>query len=483
MDARRRMEPPAGPDRSVAEMIKSLASDGSELLRQEIRLARVEIKENVRSFAAHLGQMAAGGGVAVTGLLVLVAFAIIGLGLLLGGEYWLSALIVAVALLGTGGLMVMTGVRKLGRTSVAPTETIESVRATGDWARHEIREFRAELSSGDGADAAVVGTGDRRGVIATNRVAALPIESRPGAEAAEHPPRARRAAPPPAKRGGKDRLPLSEPLHKRVIHEFGADDVLGQAAKVAYFMFTSLPPALLVLFALAGIFGGEALGDYLAQQIQQAMPGSSDDPNSAAGFLTQFIDQVVQTSAPGPLSIGLLLGIWAGSAVFTALGDSLNKAYDVQDDRSWFKRRAIALGVMVGFLLLFIVGSGVLIVGPQIAGALQLAGAAELAWNILQWPIAFGLIVVAFFLVYYALPNKDQSDCRTALLKGSAIAAGLWLLATLGFRIYIANFGSYGETYGFVGAILVLLLWMYLTSVVILLGGEIASEMERGAKA
>lgn len=475
-------EMPPQARRSVADLIKKLASDASVLLRQEIGLAKAEMKQNVRSFVKHLSEMAVGGGVAVVGLLVLIAFAIIGLGGLLGDEYWLSSLIVAVLLLGTGGLMILSGVKRLGKTSVMPTGTVGSLKVTSGWAKEEVREFRSAVSSGREGPYGSVALPSPSGRPA---MPAVPLESRPGHEVhgAETDVPDRMGSPAPYNKAGKDRLPVSKPLYKRVAHEFTEDDVLGQAAKVAYFMFTSLPPALLVLFSLAGLFGGERLGSFLSAELQQVLPGSANDPDSAAGFISQFIDQVVQSNAPGPLSIGLLVGIWAGSAVFVALMDSLNKAYDVEDDRSWFKKRAITIGVMIGFILLFVGGSLVLLIGPQVAGALQLGGVAELAWTILQWPLAFLLVIAAFFLAYYVLPNRDQSRCKKALFKGSAIAAALWLVATFGFRIYISNFGSYSETYGFVGAILVLLLWMYLTGIVILLGGEIASEMEREARA
>jgi membrane protein len=100
-------------------------------------------------------------------------------------------------------------------------------------------------------------------------------------------------------------------------------------------------------------------------------------------------------------------------------------------------------------------------------------------WAVAQWPLAFLLIASAFWIIYYVLPSKDQSDCKKTLFKASAVAAALWLLATFAFRLYVANFSSYSATYGFIGAVIVLLLWMYVTSLVILLGGEIAAEMER----
>lgn len=454
--------------RSVADLIKQLARDTSELIRQEIGLVKAEVRQSVTRLLKSAGEIAAGGGVAFVGLLVFIAFLVIGLGLLLGGLYWLSALIVALLLLGAGGGMAYLGVRKIGRTDVKPERTVASLGETREWAATEVRRIR-------GAPAVEARETPRLPVQFEEHGKVVPLESRPGSPAVGGDPDAA-----PSSRTSS-RPPLDQPLYKRVMQEIGNDDVMGQGAKVAFYMFTSLPPMLLVAFALSGIFGGAELADFLTGQLEQLLPGSASDPNSAVGFLSQFVDQVVRANAPGPLSIGLVSGIWASSAVFVALTDALNRAYDIRDGRSWVRKRGIAIAVMIGFLALFIIGSGVLLAGPQIAGALELGGVGNLTWAIAQWPIAFLLIVGAFFLVYYVLPDRDQSISKKRLFISSSIAAGLWLLATLAFRIYIANFGSYGETYGFVGAILVLLLWMYITGVVIVLGGEIASEMEREA--
>lgn len=266
-------------------------------------------------------------------------------------------------------------------------------------------------------------------------------------------------------------------LPRRVFREIGEDDVTGQAAKMAYFMFTSLPPALLVLFALSGFLGGESLAGFLREQLDRVIPGSASDPNSAAGFLNRFIEEVALERAPAALSIGLVLGLWSASNVFVGLTDSLNTAYDLEETRSWFRRRALALGVMLLFLILFLLGSAVLIIGPQVAEAVRLGAVAETVWSIVQWPIAFVLIAVAFFLVYALLPNHRFRKQLRAMLISSLIATGLWLIATIGFRIYISEFSSYNVTYGFIGAILVILLWMYITAMVILIGGEIGSEL------
>lgn len=449
--------------RPLGDLLRDLAADGAALIRQEITLAKVELREKVRGLARNGGKMAVGGGVALVGLLVLIAFLVVGLGVLLGGAYWLSSLIVAVLLLGVGGGLAFLGAKSISSSSLAPEASMESVRETTVWAGEEVRELRATLTGHHPPP---------RTWLPVPRDPAIRVVPASAGAAA------RRGVPP-----ARPSLDVSAPLYKRVLHEIADDDVTGQGAKVAFFMFSSLPPALLVLFSLTGLIGGATAAAFISARMESALPGSAADPDSAAGFLNTFVEQVVTDAAPGPLSIGLLLGLWASSAVFVALTESLNIAFDVDEDRSWVKRRGLALLTMVGFLSLFLLGSVVLIAGPQIADALDMAGVMNALWSVVQWPLAFLLVVGAFFLVYYVLPNRDQSGCKGVLFKSSAIAAGLWLLATAGFRIYIANFGSYSETYGFVGAILVLLLWMYLTGIVILVGGEISSEMERTAQA
>jgi membrane protein len=253
--------------------------------------------------------------------------------------------------------------------------------------------------------------------------------------------------------------------------KFKQDDVSNQAAKVAYYFFMSLPPLLMAAFGLAGIFGGDRTADWLTSSLRRNLPAE------AGTLVNGFVDDVVHKNHPGLLSIGLLLAMWSGASVFMALEDTLNVAYGVRCTRGFVKRRAVALGTLLGVGILFLAGSVVLLAGQAIAKGLGLG----IVWKVLQWPTGLALVVGAFWIVYYVLPNADQRGCKLALLKASAVAAGLWLLATLAFRLYASHFGSYSKTYGVLGGIIVLLLWMYYTSTVILLGGEVASEMERTA--
>jgi membrane protein len=144
--------------------------------------------------------------------------------------------------------------------------------------------------------------------------------------------------------------------------------------------------------------------------------------------------------------------------------------FDVRDRSSWWKKRLKSLLLMaVGGSLLF--GSAAaLLAGPQIAGALGLAPLAQ--W--LAWPVVFATLIALLWLIYYILPAHDQSSMRRELFIGAVIGTTLWITATAAFRIYVSNFGNFGMTYGVIGGIIVLLLWLYLTALAILFGGEVA---------
>lgn len=251
---------------------------------------------------------------------------------------------------------------------------------------------------------------------------------------------------------------------------------MGQAAKVAFFAFLALPPSLMVLFSVTAFVGADGTAAWLTERLERMVPGSATDPESASAVLMGLVEEIVHQPAPGPLSFGLLVAVWAASNVFMALGDALNRAYDIGDRRSWIRRRLISIAVLAATIFLFLGGSFLVLAGPAVAGWVGLGGGAAL-WSVLQWVGAFLLVVGAFWIVYYVLPNRDQAADSLLILRGASIGTGLWLVATAGFRLYIANFGSYAATYGALGAVIVLLLWLYVTAAAILLGGEINSEI------
>lgn len=290
---------------------------------------------------------------------------------------------------------------------------------------------------------------------------------------------ARTTNPPPPHASNADSIRIeenSDPLWKRVWHEIREDDVTGSAAKLAYYWFLALPPALMATFALAGMFGGETLANRLIEQARVALPS---EVNTA--IVEPFLQQILLDRAPGPFSIGLLLALWGGSTGVAVLMDAMNMAYDIEEGRPFVRKRAIALGIMLAGVTLFMLAAVAILGGPSIARAAGLGAVASAVWGIAQWPLAFLFMVAAFWIVYFVLPNRDQYDRRWVILRAAAGAALLWVAATAVFRVYIANFSSFTETYGFLGAFIIFLLWLYLTALVVIAGGEVASEMEKGA--
>ncbi|HEU4885330.1 MAG TPA: YhjD/YihY/BrkB family envelope integrity protein [Longimicrobium sp.] len=456
--------PPADGEKPLGELLRTLSRDAAYLVRQEIALARAEVSHSVRTVARNSALAVAGAILAGPGLLILLVALVIGVGDLLGERYALGALLVGGVMVAAGGAMIFIGIRKARQARVVPEETIATLRETGAWAAAEVAQVRA-------------GRGKRPGRIAAER--ARPADrvrssSSAGGTAEED---ARGTPREDRERARKQMqpLPASAPLWKRVMHEFKADDISNQAAKVAYYFFLSLPPAVMALFGMTGLFGGERTGDWLTERLTTSLPAE------ASALVTGFVRDVVHGEAPGPLSIGLLLALWAGSNVFTALEGTLNAAFGITAERPFIRKKAVAVGMLAACAVLFLSGSAVLLAGGGISNALGLGEFGRAAWGVLQWPAGFALITATFWLIYYVLPNKDQRGCRMTLLRASAIAAVLFVAASLAFRLYMANFNSYSATYGLLGTVIVLLLWMYVTSLVILLGGEVASEMERAA--
>jgi membrane protein len=257
----------------------------------------------------------------------------------------------------------------------------------------------------------------------------------------------------------------------RLYREADEDGISGEAAKVAYYAFLSLFPFIIALFALTGIFGGKAAFAGIMAYLRDVLPAS------AAGYLERFVREVTEHKRPGLLSLGALLTLWSASTVFVSLIDGLNAVYDVRDDRGWWRRRLIALFALAGSLVLLVGGTAALLAGPPLVVTLHLVT----LWDALRWPLAFGAITAMMWLAYTVLPNRRGQRRRVPTLAGAGVGAGLWLLATWGLQQYLARFGTFSRTYGVVGGVIVLLLWLYLTSLAVLLGGEVAATAEAQA--
>ena len=266
-------------------------------------------------------------------------------------------------------------------------------------------------------------------------------------------------------------------LIRKTASETIEDNVLGIAAQVAYNFFFSLFPLILFLAPLLSLLGDkrQIVSDLMAR-LSQIVPAD------AFGLLSKVvIDIVFAKNAPGLISLGALLAAWSGSNIFTTFMGALDTAYNVKDERPWWKQRLIALGVLVGWALIVTAVTAILLAGDNFVNYAQtqlgMGSAALDVWNVLQFPLAILLLVAFFYLMYWALPYVKQD--KKQILVGSIVAAVLFVLATLIFRVYVQHFPP-NRTYGTVGAVMVLLTWMYVVSVVILVGGELNSELHHG---
>ena len=263
-------------------------------------------------------------------------------------------------------------------------------------------------------------------------------------------------------------------LLKRTVRETQADNGLGLAAQLAYYFFLALFPALLFLIALAGVFVDPDSVSRLVNMLSGAAPPD------VIRIIGDQLKSLTEGNAGGIMTFGVVAALWSSSAAMVALIDSLNRAYDVEDARPWWKQRLTAILLTIGVAAFILLSFALVVAGPELADSLAsrfgLGAAFEWTWKILQWPIVFVLIALAFGSVYYFAPDVDQDF--VFLTPGSVTATILWLVGSLGFRFYVVNFGSYNETYGAIGGVMVLLLWLFITAWVILFGGEINAESE-----
>lgn len=251
---------------------------------------------------------------------------------------------------------------------------------------------------------------------------------------------------------------------KRTVRGALDDNITGEAAKAAYYFFLSLFPMILALFALTGILGGTSAFDAIMGWLTGVLPGAATE------YLADFVREITDNQRPGALSLGLLLTVWSASNFFAALGDGLDAMFNVRDRSSWWRKRLKSLLLMVLGVALLLGGAAALLAGPQLAAALGLAPIAQ--WIV--WPLAFLLLVALFWLTYYIMPAHDQNAIRRELLIGAVAGTTVWILATALFRIYVSNIANFGRMYGFIGGIIILLLWLYITAFAMLFGGEVA---------
>ena len=271
-------------------------------------------------------------------------------------------------------------------------------------------------------------------------------------------------------------------LGQQVWKDIGEDEVSVRSAALAYYFVLAVFPAMLFLLSLLGFFAsaGSHLRETLFTTLGQVLPDSASD------LIHKTLDEVTRSSGAGKAVFGILAALWSASSGVSAIIQCLDIAYDVKEDRPFWKQKAISVGLTVTLAVLVIGALGLMLYGGTAADWLGahvgLGQTFVLIWKIVQWPLVLAFMFVAFAVTYYFAPNLKEPEWHW-ITPGAVLGLFLWIVASFGFKLYLTFFNSYSKTYGSLGAVIILLLWLYFTGFAILVGGEVNSAIGRAADA
>ena len=269
-------------------------------------------------------------------------------------------------------------------------------------------------------------------------------------------------------------------LAKRVLSGINDDNLLGRASELAYNFILALFPLLLLLLALLGMFASRAtvLKTNLLIYLSQVLPPA------AFQVITHTLDEVMRNASNGKLTFGILLTIWFASGGITSMISVLNGAYGIKESRSWWKVRVIAFVLTLAISLLIILALVSVLAGGFVANWIgSYYGMREvtiIAWKAGQILLATAFVTLSFSVIYYFGADVEEQHWYW-ITPGSVTGVLLWITASFGFRAYLHFFNSYSRTYGSLGAVMILLMWLYVTSFAFLVGGEINARIEHAA--
>ncbi len=263
-------------------------------------------------------------------------------------------------------------------------------------------------------------------------------------------------------------------------HIYDEGDIFTRAAALSYYFLLALFPLLLFLLAMLGYMaetGTELRRDlllYLSQLI----------PRTASALIYTTIEEITEGAGGGKLSFGLVTAIWVASLGMAAITDTLNAAYGVRESRPYWRVRGEAILLTVALAIFIILSLALVLYGGEIGESIaRRAGYGEVfvaVWSVARWPVVLACVLFAFALIYYFAPNLKEQKWYW-ITPGSVAGVVLWLLVSYAFRVYLVYFDTYSVTYGSLGAVIVLMLWFYLTGLAILVGGQVNAEIEHAA--
>nr|WP_167407326.1 YihY/virulence factor BrkB family protein [Streptomyces swartbergensis] len=264
---------------------------------------------------------------------------------------------------------------------------------------------------------------------------------------------------------------------KGSVREFKDDELTDRAAALTYYGVLALFPALLVLVSLLGITG-RSTTDRVLDNVQQLAPGAARD------IITRAVEQLQGNAGIGSLMaiVGLVLAVWSASGYVAAFIRSANAVYDMPEGRPVWKLLPVRVAVTVVLMVLAVISALIVVftggLARQVGTTLGIGDTALTVWSIAKWPALVVLVTIMIAILYWATPNAKVKGFRW-ITPGSLLALLIWMIASAGFAVYVANFASYNKTYGTMAGVIVFLVWLWITNLAILLGLEFDAETVR----
>jgi membrane protein len=265
---------------------------------------------------------------------------------------------------------------------------------------------------------------------------------------------------------------------KQLIESIGRNQPFDLAAQLAYFALLALFPFLMFLLTLVGYVPLHGLDQQILRSAFEVMP------HDTAMLVQSTLQEIVGKQRGWLLLLSLVFAIWSASGAVSGLISSLNRAYDVSETRPAWRVKMRAVMVTVGAALAAVVATAAMLIGPNVVHKIWaffgLGGAFDDLWSLLRWPVAALAMMTSLAAIYYYLPNVKQKF--RFITPGSVFSVVAWLAVSFGFRFYVTHFNSYAKSYGALGTVIVLLVWLYLAGLMVILGGEINAILDRVQK-
>lgn len=266
---------------------------------------------------------------------------------------------------------------------------------------------------------------------------------------------------------------------RKTLREFAKDECTDLAAALTYYAVLAIAPALLALVSILGLLGDpQKMVDDVLEIVGDL--GSA----SAVESLEPILDQLTKAPAAGfALVLGLVVALWSASGYVAAFSRGMNRVYEIDEGRPIWKLRPVLLLVTLVLVVIAVVVVAALVLSGDVArsvgSTVGLSDATVTVWNIVKWPVVLVLVVAAVAILFHFTPNVRQPKFRWTSI-GAVVAIVVWVLASVGFGLYVSNFSSYDKTYGSLAGVIVLLLWLWITNLALLFGAELDAEVERG---